>query len=352
MELGDRKRNILHAIIDSYIETAEPVGSRNISKRKDLNLSPATIRNEMSDLEEMGFLEQPHTSAGRVPSNMGYRLYVDSLMDRYRLSLEEMEKMNKALRIKFDELDTLIEQAGKMLADVSNYTSFAVAPNLKSSYISKFDIIPVSDRTFLLVLLTSGGVIKNSLFRADVPLNHEALKKLNVLLNLTVADCPIGEITVQKIIELEGAMREYSSLIVPILRYVASTVSELDGGELYLSGTKNILNHPEFRDIEKAKQFFDLLDDSEQMQSIIIGAENNLGGDSDTAIIIGKESNVERLKESSIIMCRFKAAPGMIGILGIIGPTRMDYSKVRSNLEYFTHLVNKILKKALSDDDE
>lgn len=339
MELDERKKRILQAIIDAYIDSAEPVGSRTLSKFYNLNFSPATIRNEMSDLEELGYLGHPHTSAGRIPSQLGYRFYVDSLMERYRLSMEEMNRINQALHSQVTELEKMIERASRTISDLTNYTAIASSPTIKTSVIKKIEIVPVSDHIFLMVVILSDNVVKNKLFRSIEQISPTMMTMLSSLLNATLINCSLGEITWDKVASLQKLLPEHSDIIEPILRFAADSIEEFGDEDIYLHGTRKILDQPEFKNISKAKEFLDILEDRSNIQKIVSCLDSNQS----TRIIIGGENADIPFPDSSIVICQYNTGENTGGIIGIIGPTRMDYSKVVSSLEYFAKTMSRML---------
>ena len=339
MSLDERKKKILQAVIDAYIDTAEPIGSRTLSKMNDLNLSPATIRNEMSDLEEMGYLGHPHTSAGRIPSWRGYRFYVDSLMERYRLSLEEMEHINTALSSKLTELEQMVEHASRMISELTNYTAIVSTPTAKVSMIKKVEIIPVDENNFLMVIILSDHVVKNRLFYTAQKISPEAIAVLSATLNATVINQAVENIEWGKIVALANTTPVYNDIIEPILRFLAEATSEFRNAGIFLHGTRRILDQPEFKNVSKVKEFLDALDDPVSISKFV----SSLDLGPKTKIIIGGESNTSPLPDSSIIICQYTVGDTTGGTIGIIGPTRMDYRRVVSSLEYVAQTLSRLL---------
>lgn len=339
MELDERKKRILQAIIDAYIDTAEPVGSRTLSKMQNLSFSPATIRNEMSDLEEMGYLGHPHTSAGRIPSQLGYRFYVDSLMERYRLSMQEMEHINQALRSQVTELEKMINHASRIISELTNYTAIVSSPKFKISVIKKIEIVPVDDHVFLMVLILSDNVVKNKLFRSGEQISPSIMTMFSSLLNATLVNRALGEITWDHILSLQRLMPEYNDIIEPVLRFAAESIEEFQSEDIHLHGVRRILDQPEFHSISKAKEFLDILEDRSYIQKIV----SSLGMGQGTKIIIGKENTGLPFSDSSIVICQYSTGENTGGTIGIIGPTRMDYSKIVSSLEYFAKVMGRML---------
>jgi heat-inducible transcriptional repressor len=339
MELSDRKKLILRSIIDAYIESAEPVGSRTISKKNLLDLSPATIRNEMADLEEMGYLEQPHTSAGRVPSRMGYRFYVDSLMQQYRLSAQEMEAMKQSMMVKCNELDRILNFMVQSISQFTNYTTLAVTPAMNKSVIKKVELVPIDDNNFLLVILTSGGTTKNRLFKSERPLKSDVISMMRYFLNLTVVNKPASEISMESILSLETAMGEHKDLVMPMLRFVTQAINEMDNDNIHLSGVQKMLEYPEYQDMDKVKDFLSMVENKQIFNDIIESADL-----SDTpTVIIGDENEKLKSHDTSLVVCKYKTKDDDCGVIGIIGPTRMDYAKAVTSLEFFSKNLNRLL---------
>ncbi|MBR2743131.1 MAG: heat-inducible transcription repressor HrcA [Clostridia bacterium] len=332
VELGDRKKKILQLIIESYIETAEPVGSRYIAKKNDLSLSPATIRNEMADLEEMGYLEQPHTSAGRVPSQAGYRFYVDQLMERYFMTMADMERVNQALKLQTEEIDKIIARVCQVMSDVTDFTTVAVTPKHDKSRIKKLDLVMIDAHSFLAVIVTDNAIVKNKLFRTSGTIDEKALKLFSGLLNQTLTNISIGSITLDMINSLKKAVPEYANELIPVLNFVHEVVTQLDRSNLYMKGANNILKYPEFADLDKARSFIEFLEDGEAVSEIIKKVPD---GAEQTSIIIGSENNNPHMAGSSLILRTYKIDDTAYGCLGLIGPIRMDYRKAVSDIEYF-----------------
>lgn len=348
MELSERKKQILELIINAYIDSAEPIGSRTISKQNILDLSPATIRNEMADLEEMGLLEQPHTSAGRIPSFTGYRIYVDTLMKKYRHSIKEIEDMKRAFDIKYNELDRIISYTAQLVSDFTNYTTIAIAPALNKSFIKKVEVVPVDEYSFLLVILASSGAVSNSLFKGQNKMSPSMLSMLRNFLNLIITNKPVGEITMENVLSLETAMGENKDLVMPMLRFATEAINDMDNSDIYLKGVQKMFNHKEYNDVTKIKEFLNMVEDKNAMSSIIEGIDPL----NDTTVIIGGENKILKENNTSVVMCKYNSGGNDSGFIGIIGPTRMDYSKVISNLEYFTKSLNKLLDNTNENESE
>ncbi len=346
MNLGERKRRILQAIIDDYITTADPVGSRSIAKKHDLGISSATIRNEMADLEEMGYLEQPHTSAGRIPSYRGYRLYVDQLMDRYKLTISEINVIHDSMQLKIRELDQLIQQYSKLISEITQYTTVVLTPQMKKSSIKHLQLIPIDAYNVLLVVVNNTGIVKNKAIRFSEEIDTDFLNDLSNLLNRKLAGLTIEEINLPKIQEIQREMQLNEAILIPILNYISDAVNDIDTADVFLGGTTNIFNFPEYNNIEKAKNFLSFLEHKNDLHKLL----NNIETDSKIKIIIGEENEFLEMKDCSVVMSRYSIGKKIVGTIGIIGPTRMEYAKVVSSLDYMTRHFNQELFKLFGEE--
>jgi len=347
VELGERKRKILQAIIDDYIGTAEPVGSRTIAKKHELGISSATIRNEMADLEEMGYLEQPHTSAGRIPSDLGYRLYVDQLMKRHKFTIEELQRMRQAMELKIQELDHLIQQASNVISQYTKYTTVALTPELSKSSIKHLQLIPIDIYNALMVVVTNAGVVKNKTIRLSKIIDSDFCMKLSKILNEKLGGLTIEEINLPKIQEIQKEISSNEELVVPILNTIADCISDIDRAEVYLGGTTNIFNFPEYNHIDKARELLSFLEEKKNLYKLLVS--NNKNKDR-INIVIGSENQFEEMKGCSVVMSTYSIGSKIVGTIGIIGPTRMNYSKVVSSLDVLTRNLNTILMKCFNED--
>lgn len=338
MLLDDRKLRILQAIIDDYIHTAEPVGSRTIAKKHELGLSSATIRNEMADLEEMGFLEQPHTSAGRVPSDKGYRLYVDQLMKIDELSDMEIDKIRNEMDIRINELSQIIRTASVVMSKLTRYTSMAVTPTKRSS-IKAVQLVPIEPGKALLIIVTDSNVVRNSMVRVPEKIAPDFIIQVSNMLN-----DKLKGFTVQMLkdnilgAEIEQLTSLPYGLIKPVLDVIEELLTSIDQPEVYLEGTTNILNFPEFKEIQKAKEFLEILDEKKLISDLLIA---NLYNKNDIIIQIGNENVIDSIKDCSLITTTYNVGDHIIGTIGIIGPTRMEYSKVVSSMNYIRKKINQ-----------
>lgn len=345
MDLGDRKRKILQAVIDDYITTAEPVGSRTISKKHDLGLSSATIRNEMADLEDMGLLIQPHTSAGRVPSQLGYRVYVDDLMQEYKLSLQEIRAIKSALQVKISEVDTLIKQFSGMISRFTNYATVVLSPKFETVFLRRVEIITIDAHNLLIVLVTASGIVKNKRIRIDTSLDYKDISKLTECLNARLCNKPYEDGASAKY-ELSGAFPNYKELIEMVFDSINEMLDSIKENDVYLSGTTNMLSFPEYSDVSKARAFLEFLNEKDNLSRLIQESK----GQSNINIKIGNEISFKEMNDSSMVVSNYSIGDRIVGNIGIIGPTRMDYSKVVSSLEFATSLINEILKNTFYDD--
>ncbi len=329
MDISERKKKILRAVVENFVETAEPVGSKTIARDTGLSLSSATIRNEMAELESMGYLEQPHTSAGRITTPQGYRIYVNELMDRHRLSLEETEAINHGLYQRMQQLDKLISDAGKLTSRLTNYPAYALAMAANTITIIRFDIIFVESSTFIIVVLLSNNVVKNKLIRLSGSVNSETLNKLVTLFNANFTGISEDKITPQLITATERAANDSLGLVAVIASFVIEVLSETKQQETYLTGTSHLLELPEYRDVGKAQKLLSYLSDGNEL--LKLPAPDTGSG---IKITIGPENLAEELKDSSVVVARYSAGDDMQGLIGVVGPTRMDYSRVTARLSY------------------
>ncbi|MSS64420.1 heat-inducible transcriptional repressor HrcA [Velocimicrobium porci] len=341
MELDERKLKILQAIIQNYLETGEPVGSRTISKYTDLNLSSATIRNEMSDLEDMGYILQPHTSAGRIPSDKGYRLYVDTMMED---KVQEIADMKQELEIKADKIDTLLQNVAKLLAVNTNYATMVTKPLYKQKKVKFVQISEVDENQLLTVVVIEGNIIKNKIIDMESSLNKDIVLKLNIVLNTFLQGLDLTEINMKMIQEMKEQAGEYGGILGKILDVIAEAISEEDNMEIYTSGATNILKYPELSDTEKASKLLYTFEEKKQLTQLITdkeAEENNHG----IQVYIGEETPVQAMKDCSVVTATYEIEEGVYGKIGIVGPKRMDYEKVVSTLQTLMVQLDEIFKK-------
>lgn len=349
MFLDDRKKNILHAIIDDYINTAEPVGSRTLARKHGLGLSSATIRNEMADLEDMGYLFQPHTSAGRIPSDKGYRFYVDRLMKSSQLTVEEMHSIKFAMETRINELSQLLKQASIVMSQITKYASMAAAPGKQNSILKAVQVVPVEKTKALIVVITNAGVIKNSLINIPETVLPEHLITVSNIFNEKLKGLTIDKINMPIIREIELLLGNISDILLPILNGVTDCINQIDSPEVYLDGTINMLNYPEFNDVIRAKEFLNLMDAKDVWGKML----NNIYKDGNyVKIIIGKENKIAEMRDCSIITTTYNLGSVMIGTIGVIGPTRMEYSKVLAAMDYMRKEINEEIRKLIGKDEK
>ena len=327
--LDGRKLKILHAVIQNYLETGEPVGSRTISKYTDLNLSSATIRNEMSDLEELGYILQPHTSAGRIPSDKGYRLYVDSLMEQKEQELNEIQEQ---MLDKADKMDQLLKQAAKVLAVNTNYATMVSTPMNNANKLKFIQLTQVDEDQIIAVIVLGGNVIKNKIISVGEMLGNETLLKLNMLLNTTLNGMSIEEINLGLIARLKEQAGIHSEVISDVLDAVADAIQVDEDMQIYTSGTTNIFKYPELSDKQSAQEIISAFEEKQQLTELVT---QTLSQDDNTGIqvYIGEETPVQTMKDCSVVTATYELGDGMKGTIGIIGPKRMDYEHVLKSLK-------------------
>lgn len=336
MELSERKKQILRTVVNTYIETAEPVGSKAIVDNCGLGLSSATIRNEMAELKTMGYLEQPHTSAGRVPTPLGYRVYVNELMDRHRLSIEETEAINLGLRSKMKQLDDLISDAGKLVSRMTTYPAYSMSSLSHKLTAKRFELVHVDELTFIAVVILSDSTVKNRLIRLMSPMNDGDLKKFNMIFNTSFVDVTEDMITPQLISATERVTGDVNGVVMTIAAFLIEVLSDVQ--HTYITGASHLLSHPEFQDVTKARRIMNYLSDNEEMVKLPVPDEG-----ANVKITIGPENVADELKDSSVVVARYDVGDNMQGLIGVVGPTRMDYSKVAAKLAYVANVIGWML---------
>ena len=343
--LDDRKMKILQAIIRNYLETGEPVGSRTISKYTDLNLSSATIRNEMADLEELGYILQPHTSAGRIPSDKGYRLYVDRMMEEKEREVEELKEI---LLEKEDKMEHLLKQVAKVLAQNTNYATMISAPQTQRNKLKFIQLSRVDEHQRLAVIVSDGNIIQNSILRVEDILDEETLLKLNILLNTHLNGLSISEINLGMITAMKMQAGIHSSIVGNVIDAVAESIKAEEDLEIYTSGTNNIFKYPELADNQKASELINIFEEKQLLNSLVeetLADENNTG----IQVYIGDETPVQTMKDCSVVTATYELGEGMKGTIGIIGPKRMDYDKVVGTLKTLMHQLDDLYNKRQRD---
>ena len=341
MQLDERKMKILQAIIRNYLETGEPVGSRTISKYTDLNLSSATIRNEMADLEELGYILQPHTSAGRIPSDKGYRLYVDKMMEDKEREIDEMKEM---LLEKEDKMEHLLKQVAKVLAVNTNYATMITAPQIHRNKLKFIQLSRVDANQLLAVIVVEGNVIKNTMLSIEEELDEETLLKLNILLNTHLNGLSLEEINLGMISAMKQQAGIHSDIVSDVIDAVAEAIKADEDLEIYTSGTNNILKYPELADKQKASDLINTFEEKKMLTELV---QDSLAGENETGIqvYIGDETPVQSMKDCSVVTATYELEEGMKGTIGIIGPKRMDYEHVMKTLKTLMTELDEIFHK-------
>ena len=341
MQLTERKMTILNAIVRNYLATGEPVGSRTISKEQDLNLSSATIRNEMADLEEMGLIMQPHTSAGRIPSDQGYRVYVDAMLKDKE---QEVDHMKEILLDKEEKLEDLLKQIARQLAVNTNYATMISVPQIQRNKLKFIQVSRVDEQHLLATIVIEGNVIKNKMIPIDQQIDDATILKLNILLNthlngLAVEDINLGMITVLK---QEAGI--HSEIIGNVIDVAAESIRDDEDLEIYTSGANNIFKYPELSDNQKASELINTFEDKSDLTSRV---EETLSasGENGIQVYIGNETPIQAMKDCSVVTATYELGEGMRGTVGIIGPKRMDYDRVVNTLKDMMHQLDTLYRK-------
>lgn len=340
MQLDERKTKILQAVIRNYLETGEPVGSRTISKYTDLNLSSATIRNEMADLEELGYILQPHTSAGRIPSDKGYRFYVDTMMEEKEREVVEMKEM---LLERQDKVESLLKQVARVLAQNTNYATMISAPQLHHNKVKFVQLSRVDQRQILAVIVVEGNVIKNNILSVAQELSDETLLKLNILLNTHLNGLSIEEINLGMIAAMKQQAGIHSDIVSEVIDAVAEAIKADEDLQIYTSGANNIFRYPELADQKKASELISTFEEKQLLGGLV---QEALADESSTGIqvYIGSETPVSSMKDCSVVTATYELEEGMRGTIGIIGPKRMDYDKVIRTLKALQNQLDDLYK--------
>ena len=347
MELSERKLKILQAIISDFIRTAEPVGSRSISKNYDLGISPATIRNEMSDLEELGFLTHPHTSSGRVPSEKAYRLYVNELMNKRELTAAEKGAITEELMNNVAELENLVKRAALVLSEITNLTAFALTPRKEEDTLKYINLLPLDEYTVVLMLVADSGKVSNTTLRLAKPASEETLRILAKTMTYNYRGKTLSEALTFDIIKAikadAEAMAMFENDIVPSF---VRTLEDMLNVNLYMDGLTNIFSLPEYNDVSRARMFLEMVNKKEDLTKTLINRENGV------IITIGNENQDELMQDCSLITATYHVDGKLMGKIGVIGPTRMRYGEVTSVVEYLTDNLSKAFAVREGDDDD
>lgn len=336
MKLDERKRYVLQAIVLDYIATAEPVGSRSLSRKYNLGVSPATIRNEMADLEEMGFIEQPHTSAGRIPTNLGYRFYVDWLMDKYQIENSEEQFIKSTLQ-KIKHTEDIIEETGKILSHLTNYTALVMSPQYDISNCQSIHLLPYQHNKALAVIVSEGGYVEHKIIDIPESFSNQELSKINSVINRSLKGKSLKNWRYTMLKDVYDELSKQQQVLSAALEILDDAMnSEVEKEKLFFGGTLNILSLPEFRNIEKVKGLLEFLEQKEKIRDILTPdpAQGIL-------IKIGSENILHNLQDFSIITATYSMDGKTFGTIGLLGPTRMEYAKAVAILELLSSVINK-----------
>lgn len=340
MELTERKKKVLRSVVDLYIRTAEPVGSKAITELPDMNYSSATIRNEMADLTTMGYLEQPHTSAGRVPSAAGYRMYVDELMMDYRLSVDETKSINNAIEEKMNQVDKLVERVAKLVSQATNLPAISAAARQGNATVLQYNLLRSGTGSVILVLTLPGDQVVNKLIKLPVAIADSDLSLLSALLNTAMTEITAEEFTAEKMDKVMRSAGAAASLVPVIVDFTVETLKKQSSTNMAIAGQARLLGLPEYRDVDKAQRVLSSIDEDalSNLPAVMEGANG-------TKVIVGPENIADELKDTSVVMTKFDIGDGMQGMIGVVGPTRMDYAKVTARLSYFAESLSKMFSK-------
>ena len=340
MEMTERKKKVLRSVVDLYIRTAEPVGSKAITELPDMKYSSATIRNEMADLTAMGYLEQPHTSAGRIPSAAGYRLYVDELMADYRLSIDETKSINLCLEEKMQRVDKLVEKVAKLVSQATDLPAISMAARSGDATVKRFELILAGQGSFILVVMLSNDEVVNKLIKLPLNVTDSDLKVLSALLNATMTELSAEEFTAGLLERVMRSAGDAANLVPVIVEFTTETLRRSGSANMAVAGHSRLLGLPEYRDVDKAQKVMTSLDE-ETLSNLPAVMQNSNG----TKVIVGPENISEELRDTSVVMTKFDIGDGMQGMIGVVGPTRMDYAKVTARLSYFAESLSKMFAK-------
>ena len=340
MELSERKKKVLRSVVDLYIRTAEPVGSKAITALPDMKYSSATIRNEMAELTSLGYLEQPHTSAGRIPSAAGYRLYVDELMMDYRLSIDETKSINSAIEEKMQRVDKMVEKVAKLVSQATDLPAISAASRQGSACVKRFDLILAGQGSIILVLMLPNDQVVNKLIKLPLNVSETDLKLLGAVLNAAMTEIPPEDFTAELMDKVMRSAGAAASLVPVILEFTLETLKNNSSTSLAVTGQARLLSLPEYRDVDKAQRVMDSID-AEALANLPAVMEGANG----TKVLVGPENVANDLKDSSVVMTKFDIGDGMQGMIGVVGPTRMDYAKITARLSYFAESLSKMFAK-------
>ena len=340
MELTERKKKVLRCIVDLYIRTAEPVGSKAIAELPDMSYSSATIRNEMADLLAMGYLEQPHTSAGRIPSAAGYRLYVDELMADYRLSMDETKLLSASFDEKMQQVDKLMEKVAKLVSQATDLPAISMAARNSGASVKRFELIMAGKGSIILVVMLSTDEVLNKLIKLPVEVDETDLKLLGAVLNASMTDIPQEAFTPELLERVVRSAGNAAMLVPVVVDFATDALRGKSGTNMAVAGQMRLLGQPEYRDVDKAQRVITSLDE-EALSNLPAVMQNENG----TKVLVGPENVAQELKDTSVVMTKFDIGDGLQGMIGVVGPTRMDYAKVTARLSYFAESLSKMFAK-------
>ncbi len=341
--LSERKIKILHAIIKQYVESGEPVGSKLIADMPGINASSATIRNEMAELTEMGYLIQPHTSSGRIPSEQGYRYYVDSLMESYNSTTEEISTLNELLKARTEQLDRIIDDAGKLASALTNYPAISVRSNKRRQVVKRFSVMQNDTTSFLLIMLIAKDTVRTKNITTKIYLDETVLARLQKVLNENLANLDLDTLTFSQMMNMEKQLGEYGFLASPVVKSIYEALSEDAESDLKIEGVDRLLSYPEFTDVEKLKSLLGLFEQKEELVSLVEESEKNA-----LNVLIGSENTVTTMNDSTLIFRTIRVDGVDIGAIGIIGPCRMDYEKVITIINQLSQSISEMMRTTSS----
>ncbi|MBQ3215083.1 MAG: heat-inducible transcription repressor HrcA [Oscillospiraceae bacterium] len=340
MELSERKKKVLRSVVDLYIRTAEPVGSKAITELPDMKYSSATIRNEMAALTELGYLEQPHTSAGRIPSPAGYRLYVDELMADYRLSMDEANSIHDAIEEKMQRVDKLVEKVAKLVSQATDLPAISVASRQGGATVKRFDLILAGQSSVILVVMLSTDEVVNKLIKLPVNVTETDLKLLSAVLNAAMTGLTAMKFTAELLERVMNSAGAASTLVPVIVDFTTDILRRQGTANMAIAGHSRLLGLPEYRDVDKAQKVLSSIDE-DALSNLPAVMQNENG----TKVLVGPENVAQELKDTSVVMTKFDIGDGLQGMIGVVGPTRMDYAKVTARLSYFAESLSKMFAK-------
>ena len=338
MELTDRKKQILKIVVEGYVASADPVGSKAIAEKMPGKISSATIRNELADLVEMGYLEQPHTSAGRIPSPKGYRLYVNELMEKHTLTAEETDSINSALTGKLAQVDQVVSQAGQMVSRFMGYPAYAITEGRSDASVRRFELIGVDEQSFIAVVMLSDSRVKSQLMQLQLSVDSQRLPEMSHLLNTHFTAISAQEISLRLMNLSDQVEGSWFLLLHQVCDYACELLRQASGQSVFTGGTSQLLKFPEYRDVDKAQELMSFMVDSKENLPVPMG-------DSPMQILIGPENVNDARKESSVVIASYDIGDNMRGLVGVVGPTRMDYATVAARLSYFAESLSRMFGK-------